>query len=69
MVTRWQALIDQYGGEEEAKAEMKRRSALRKTYGGGLRALKEKDPDKVKEISSLGGKARWMKGKSVPENN
>lgn len=35
----------------------------RKTYtgSGGFRALKEREPDRFKEIVSRGGKNRWRK--------
>lgn len=43
--------------------QMQKKSRETYTGSGGFRALKQTDPAKLKEITSLGGKARWQKQK------
>lgn len=47
--------IEKYGSEEAYRAEMKRRRSLVKKPG-----FASMDPEKHKELSSLGGKHRWQ---------
>lgn len=54
---RWLSLVERYGGEEEARAEMRRRaekSSRNKAGTGGFASL---TPEQLKEISRKGGKA------------
>lgn len=58
MTERWAKLVEKYGSEEAARAEMKRRADLssrNKAGKGGFAAL---PTEQVKEISKLGVQAR-----------
>jgi len=41
--------------------QMQKKSRLNYKGTGGFRALKEKDPARLKQITSMGGKSRWAK--------
>lgn len=61
---RWLLAVEKYGGEKEARAEMRRRaegSTRNKGKQGGFHALKRDNPEMFKEIVSRGGKKTAQK--------
>lgn len=59
MNKRWQNLIDKYGSEEAARAEMRRRAEKSSRNRGKKGGFASMDTDKLKEITRKGGKNRW----------
>lgn len=52
---RWEKMIERYGGEEEAKAEMRRRAEKSKRNLGGKGGFASLTPEQRIEISRKGG--------------
>lgn len=53
----WASMVNKYGSEEAVHEHMSDSSKRRKSFGGGLAALKKTDPEKLRIIASMGGKA------------
>lgn len=60
----WKAMIATHGSEEAVRQFMGAANMKRKTIGGGFRVLQKTNPDKLKEISRMGGKASKRDGSS-----
>lgn len=58
MGTRWENLVKKYGGEEEARAEMRRRAEKSKRNLGGKGGFAALDKKTLIEVSSKGGSSR-----------
>lgn len=58
--TKWyKTMLEKYGSDEaiaEVMRERQRKSRETYTGGGGFRYLVENDPEKMKQISKLGGR-------------
>lgn len=52
---RWLNMIEKYGGEEEAKAEMRRRAEKSRRNLGGKGGFASLTPEQRTEISRKGG--------------
>lgn len=52
---RWLAMIERYGSEEEAKAEMARRAEKSKRNLGGKGGFGSLDKETLKAVASKGG--------------
>lgn len=53
---RWLSLVERMGGEEEARAEMRRRAEKSKRNLGGRGGFASMDKDKLIKIASEAGK-------------
>lgn len=52
---RWLSMIERYGSEEEARAEMRRRAEKSKRNIGGKGGFASMDKDKLSKVASIGG--------------
>lgn len=61
MTKRWQKMVEKFGSEDAARAEMRRRAEKSSRNKNGVayfKLLKETDPERLKEITSQGGKVK-----------
>lgn len=62
---RWLSMIERYGGEEEAKAEMRRRAEKSSRNLGKKGGFASMDKDKLSKIASEAGKRSRRSADSI----
>lgn len=62
---RWLSLVEKMGGEEEARAEMRRRAEKSKRNLGGKGGFAALTPEQRQEISRKGGQSGKRTSSSV----
>lgn len=62
---RWLSMIEKYGSEEGAKAEMRRRAEKSRRNLGGKGGFASMDKDKLSKIASEAGKRSRRSADSV----
>lgn len=71
MSRRWELLVERLGGEEQARQYMRdlsAKSARNRTGRGTFAELKEKNPEKLKELQRRGGHNKQLNRKRMDDS-